>query len=180
MISTDMFSSELFYRLKISEIVVPGLKDRRDDIMPIVNYYLSKSEQLSGLQSKKFSHNASVILQSYDWPGNILQVKNVVESSLINAIDVEGSVIEDIFLPNELTASTTDKMELLNIPKIISLPLKEAKERFESDYLTAQIERFSGNVSQTAHFIGMERSALHRKIKALNVPSRKSHVAKET
>jgi two-component system nitrogen regulation response regulator NtrX len=162
--------------LKISEIIVPGLKDRRGDIIPIVNYYLGRSEQLFGLQPKKFSHNASVILQSYDWPGNILQVKNVVESSLINAIDSETDVIDDTFLPNELTASTTDKMELLNISNIISLPLKEAKEMFESDYLRMQVERFSGNISQTANFIGMERSALHRKLKLLNVQCGKNKI----
>ncbi|MDR2268127.1 MAG: sigma-54 dependent transcriptional regulator [Holosporaceae bacterium] len=174
------FSRELFYRLKISEIVIPEIKHRREDIVDLVNYYLSKSDLLFGLPTKKFTESALAILQSYDWPGNILQIKNVVENSLINASDTSDIYISEKFLPSELTASTKDKFDSLNIAKFITMPLKEAKERFESDYLTAQIERFSGNVSQTAHFIGMERSALHRKIKALNVQSRKSHTTKET
>ncbi|MDR3151758.1 MAG: sigma-54 dependent transcriptional regulator [Holosporaceae bacterium] len=174
------FSRELFYRLKISEIVIPEIKHRREDIVDLVNYYLFKSDLLFGLPAKKFTESAMAILQSYDWPGNILQIKNVVENSLINASDSHDIYISEKFLPSELTTSTKDKFDSLNVAKFITMPLKEAKERFESDYLTAQIERFSGNVSQTAHFIGMERSALHRKIKALNVQFRKSHGAKET
>jgi two-component system nitrogen regulation response regulator NtrX len=167
MIDQDLFSSELFYRLKISEINVLNIKDRREDIIPIINYYLDKSEQLFGLKRKSFSDRTLAILQTYDWPGNILQIKNVVESSLINASDSDE--ISEQFLPAELSTNTKNKFESLNIAKFISLPLKEAKDRFESDYLQAQVDRFSGNISQTANFIGMERSALHRKLKSLNV-----------
>ncbi|GHT97793.1 sigma-54-dependent Fis family transcriptional regulator [Alphaproteobacteria bacterium] len=172
-IENNSFSSELFYRLKISEVIIPPLKDRREDIIPIINYYLSKAERFFGLQTKRFSENALVVLQSYDWPGNVHQVKNVVESSLINASDYIGIRMDEHVLPPELTSSTKDKFDSLNAAKFITLPLKEAKERFESDYLMAQVERFSGNISQTANFIGMERSALHRKMKALNLQCRK-------
>lgn len=163
------FNQELFYRLKISEIIVPSMAERREDIIPIINWYMSRAEELFGLKQKPFSGKALMILQSYDWPGNIQQIKNVVESSLINASDSNKTEIDETFLPPELTANTKDKFESLNIAKFITMPMREAKECFEIDYLRAQVNRFSGNISQTANFIGMERSALHRKLKALDV-----------
>ena len=168
-IETGEFSQELFYRLSIVDIEIPPLCDRREDIVPIIDYYMSRSEQFFGLSSKKFSANSLAILQSYGWPGNLQQIKNVVESSLINSSSSNSPEIEEKFLPPELTSSAKEKFDSLNIAKFISMPLREAKEAFESDYLRAQIDRFSGNVSQTANFIGMERSALHRKLKNLNV-----------
>jgi two-component system nitrogen regulation response regulator NtrX len=173
-VKNEEFSNELFYRLKISEINVLGVKDRREDIIPIVNHFLEKSDTLFGLASKQFTKNALAILQSYDWPGNIHQIKNVVESSLINASDSGDDLIKENHLPAELTTGTKNKFESLNAAKFISMPLKEAKEHFESDYLRAQVERFSGNISKTAMFIGMERSALHRKLKMLNVQCKKN------
>ncbi|GHU11087.1 sigma-54-dependent Fis family transcriptional regulator [Alphaproteobacteria bacterium] len=172
-IDNGSFSSELFYRLKISEVIIPPLKNRREDIIPIINYYLSKSERFFGLPQKRFTENAFAVLQSYDWPGNVHQVKNIVESSLINASDSAGVYLDENVLPPELTSSTKEKFDSLNAAKFITLPLKEAKEHFETDYLRAQVERFSGNISQTATFIGMERSALHRKMKALNLQCKK-------
>lgn len=145
------------------------MAERREDIIPMINWYMSRAEELFGLKPKPFSDNALMILQSYDWPGNILQIKNVVESSLINASDSDKASIDETFLPPELTTNTKEKFESLNIAKFITMPLKEAKECFETDYLRAQVNRFSGNISQTANFIGMERSALHRKLKALDV-----------
>ena len=163
------FNQELFYRLKIAEINVPSISERREDIIPIINWYMSRSEELFNLKQKQFSDKALAILQAYDWPGNIHQIKNVVESSLINASDSNKNVIDETMLPTELSTNTKDKFESLNIAKFITLPLKEAKDCFEKDYLRAQINRFSGNISQTANFIGMERSALHRKLKVLDV-----------
>lgn len=163
------FNPELLYRLKISEIRIPGMAERRSDILPVIGWYLDRSEGLFGLKPKPFSNNTQAILQAYDWPGNIQQIKNVVESSLIRASNSSKAEIEEEDLPPELTTNTKDKFESLNIAKFITMPLKEAKDCFESDYLRAQIERFSGNISQTANFIGMERSALHRKLKTLGV-----------
>ena len=163
------FNQELFYRLKIAEINVPSMSERREDIIPVINWYMSRSEELFNLKQKQFSDKALAILQAYDWPGNIHQIKNVVESSLINASDSNKNVIDETMLPTELSTNTKDKFESLNIAKFITLPLKEAKDCFEKDYLRAQINRFSGNISQTANFIGMERSALHRKLKVLDV-----------
>ncbi|MDR1334000.1 MAG: sigma-54 dependent transcriptional regulator [Holosporaceae bacterium] len=163
------FSRELYYRLNIVGLVIPSLKNRREDIFPLIDYYLSHAEAIFGLKSKKFTEDSLAILQAYDWPGNILQLKNVVESSLINSIKSEE--IDKNSLPPELTSSAKEKFTSLNVAKLISLQLKEAKEFFERDYLITQIERFSGNVSKTAEFIGMERSALHRKLRGLGIVS---------
>ncbi|MDR0968380.1 MAG: sigma-54 dependent transcriptional regulator [Holosporaceae bacterium] len=169
--SSPKFSRELFYRLNVVNIDAPNLKDRREDILPIIDYYLSNSEAIFGLKGKKFTEDAIAILQSYDWPGNVYQLKNAVESSLIHSIKSKEMDKND--LPSELTSSAKDKFASLNVAKLISLPIKEAKEFFESDYLRAQLDRFSGSVSRTARFIGMERSALHRKLKALGVVAEK-------
>ena len=174
MINSGEFSNELFYRLKISEINVPDINERREDIIPIIEYYLSKSEQLFGLPAKAFTAKALAILQSYNWPGNIYQIRNVVENSLINARGNSSKHINEEHISAEITSATMNKFESLNVAKLVSLPLKEAKDCFESDYLRAQVQRFSGNISQTATFIGMERSALHRKLKNLNVQVRKT------
>jgi two-component system nitrogen regulation response regulator NtrX len=169
LVDKSLFSTELFYRLNVAEINIPSIKDRNEDILPIVDYYLKMSENFFGLLPKKFTDNAITILQSYDWPGNIQQIKNTVESSLINAIDSDDGYINESHLPHELTSEIKNKFESLDVAKFMSLPLKEAKDFFEADYLSVQINRFSGNVSQAADFIGMERSALHRKMTALNI-----------
>jgi two-component system nitrogen regulation response regulator NtrX len=151
---------------------IPCLKDRREDIFPLINYYLSHAESVFGLKPKKFSEDALAILQTYDWPGNIMQLKNAVESSLINSIKSDEA--DKRALPPELTSSAKEKFVSLNVAKLISFGIKEAKEHFEKDYLRTQIDRFSGNVSRTAEFIGMERSALHRKLKGLGIVSDKT------
>lgn len=163
------FNQELLYRLKISTINVPGLIERRDDILPIIDWYVTKAKKIFGLAPKQFTSKALALLQAYDWPGNIQQVKNTVESALINGSNTGNPEIDEEELPSEIAGSTQEKFQSINIAKFIGLPLKEAKEHFEHEYLRAQIERFSGNVSKTADFIGMERSALHRKLKALDV-----------
>lgn len=160
-------NSDLLYRLNISHIDLIPLKERRTDIIPLVNYYLNNSEAIFGLQKKEFSEDCLAILQSYEWPGNVQQLRSVVESSLINALKKDE--VDKNSLPAELTASAKDKITAMNVANLISYPLKEAKDCFESEYLKVQIARFSGNVSKTAQFVGMERSALHRKLKSLGV-----------
>jgi two-component system nitrogen regulation response regulator NtrX len=169
---SSKFSQELFYRLNIVTLNIPDLKERREDIFPLVDYYILHAETIFGLKSKKITDDALAILQAYDWPGNILQLKNIIENSLINSI--KSNEITKDALPPELTSSAKEKFVSLNVAKLISLRIKEAKEYFETDYLRAQIERFSGNISKTAEFIGMERSALHRKLKGLGIISGKS------
>ncbi|MDR3155870.1 MAG: sigma-54 dependent transcriptional regulator [Holosporaceae bacterium] len=168
-LDNGLFSRELFYRLNISAITIPPIDERREDIVPLLEYYLARSDQLFGFPRKNFSEKALAILQSYNWPGNIYQIRNVVESSLINAGDSGDNFIHSQHIPQEITSSTKEKLDALQVAKFVALPLKEAKDAFESDYLRVQVERFSGNISQTAAFIGMERSALHRKLKLLNV-----------
>lgn len=172
LMQNNLFSQELFYRLNIVTLSVPSIEDRREDIIPIVNYYLKNSHAFFGIKSKNFTDDALAILQAYNWPGNIHQIKNIVESSLINSAD--SNVVDKTHLPPELTSCAKDKFTSLDIANFISLPLKEAKELFEIDYLSAQIERFSGNISKTANFIGMERSALHRKLKLLGLQHSKT------
>jgi two-component system nitrogen regulation response regulator NtrX len=177
LLASYKFNQELFYRLNIVCLDIPGLKDRREDIVPLVNYYLLNAEAIFGIKAKNFTQDVLAILQSYDWPGNIHQLKNVVESSLINS--TKSNEVDKTALPPELTSSAQEKFTSLNIAKLISLPMREAKERFELDYLQAQIDRFSGNISRTAEFIGMERSALHRKLKALGVALDKKVITKQ-
>ncbi|MDR0556179.1 MAG: sigma-54 dependent transcriptional regulator [Holosporaceae bacterium] len=173
LILLSKFHKELFYRLNVIDLDVPCLEERHEDILPLINYYMSNSEALFGLKPKKFTEMALAVLQSYSWPGNIYQVRNVVESSLISSM--KSPQIDKDSLPSELTASTEEKFVSLDVAKLVSLQMKEAKEYFESDYLRAQIDRFSGNISKTAEFIGMERSALHRKLKALGImPSKRA------
>lgn len=170
---TVEFNNELLYRLKISELIIPAMKERREDILPVIDWYMSRSKELFGLDPKPFSEKARIILHSYDWPGNIHQIKNTVENSLINTSNSLKKQIDESSLPPELTADSKDKFESLNSAKFITMKLKEAKDCFEADYLRAQMERFAGNISQTAQFIGMERSALHRKLKSLEVKYKK-------
>jgi two-component system nitrogen regulation response regulator NtrX len=172
-LASDRFSRELYHRLSIANLHIPPLKDRREDIIPLVKYYISNSEMFFGLKPRRIAPDAMAILQSYDWPGNIHQLKNVTECALINSAG--NNEINRDSLPPELTASPSNKFDSLNVARLVSLPLREAKECFESDYLRAQVIRFSGNISQTAGFIGMERSALHRKLKILKIhPDRKA------
>lgn len=159
------FNKSLFYRLNIVNIKLPELKNRREDILPLVDYYIQNADSFFGLTSKPFTDECRAILQTYEWPGNVYQIKSIIENSLINAL--EDTQITKKDLPAELTASTRDKLISLDISKLIALPLREARNAFEIDYLKAQIERFSGNISKTAEFVGMERSALHRKLKSL-------------
>lgn len=161
------FNQELFERLNVMRLKIPELKERREDIIPLVNYYNSNAESFFGLKPKEFTEESLAILQSYDWPGNIYQVKSIVENCLVNTM--EKKIVKKNDLPAELTSSAREKFVGLNIAKLIGMPIKKAKEVFETDYLKAQVTRFSGNVSKTAEFIGMERAALHRRLKALEI-----------
>lgn len=161
------FIGELFYRLNVFQLAIPPLKLRKMDVMPLVQYFASKSNSAFGNRKIEFAPDAISWLQAFSWPGNVRQLQNVVENILINATG--KSIVTTNCLPPEITFETENKYKALDAMKLISLPLKEAKDSFESDYLLAQVNRFSGNVSKTAAFVGMERSALHRKLKALNV-----------
>ncbi len=165
-IAEGRFRSDLYHRLSVVPIEVPPLSVRRDDIPILVGHFIESIAEAQGLPRKKVSDSAMAALQSYHWPGNVRQLRNVVERLLILASSDEVE-LED--LPSEVS-SPDDKTGGSSLHAgIVGLPLREAREAFEREYLIAQINRFGGNISRTASFIGMERSALHRKLKGLGV-----------
>ena len=164
-IEAGRFREDLFHRLNVIPIDVPALDQRLEDIPDLVAYFVENLQQAQGLKPRKFSEEAMVVLQTMSWPGNIRQLKNLVERLLIL-----GEPGAEIFA-NELPAQSPElSEERAAFPsRFASMSLRDAREVFERDYLIAQIARFGGNISKTATFIGMERSALHRKMKSLGI-----------
>jgi two-component system, NtrC family, nitrogen regulation response regulator NtrX len=167
-IAAGRFREDLYHRLNVVPVRVPSLAERRDDIPPLVHHFMKRLSATSGLAMREIGDDAMAVLQSHSWPGNVRQLRNIVERLLILATDDAAQVISADLLPADLGAGAPwgggRGGDL-----VISLPLREAREIFERDYLVAQINRFGGNISRTAAFIGMERSALHRKLKSLGV-----------
>ncbi|SFO22612.1 two-component system, NtrC family, nitrogen regulation response regulator NtrX [Cohaesibacter marisflavi] len=170
LISEGVFREDLFHRLSVVPLAVPPLAERREDIPELVLHFMEQLSSTSGLPARKIGEDAMAILQAHNWPGNIRQLRNNIERLLILTKGDENAVITADLLPNEVGETVP------SIPgggeageQIMSLPLKKAREVFEREYLKAQIARFGGNVSRTAEFVGMERSALHRKLKSLGV-----------
>jgi len=168
-IAQGAFREDLFHRLSVVPIRVPGLSERRDDIPELVDFFMDQVSTTSGMARRKIGVDAMAVLQSHDWPGNIRQLRNNVERLMILAVgDPETEITADM-LPSEIGALVPMTPNGAGGEKLMSLPLREAREVFEREYLVAQISRFGGNISRTAEFIGMERSALHRKLKSLGV-----------
>ncbi len=167
-IAAGKFREDLYHRLNVVPVRVPSLAERRDDIPLLVAHFMKRLAATSGLATREIGDDAMAVLQSHTWPGNVRQLRNIVERLLILATDDAAQVISADLLPADLGSSAPwgggGRGDL-----VISLPLREAREIFERDYLVAQINRFGGNISRTAAFIGMERSALHRKLKSLGV-----------
>lgn len=169
LIKAGKFREDLYYRLNVVPIKVPPLSARREDIPLLCDYFIKRLAESSGLNTRTIGEDAIATMQAYDWPGNVRQLRNVIEWLLIMAPGAPGSEIKAGMLPPEITSVTPSVMQPALSADIMSMPLREARELFEKQYLTAQINRFSGNVSRTSAFIGMERSALHRKLKSLQV-----------
>jgi two-component system nitrogen regulation response regulator NtrX len=153
-------------------IVIPPLHERRDDIVALINYFVVQISKSSSLTKRKFSFDAISMLQSYNWPGNVRQLKNIIEWALIMAPlnNKASSEITLDMIPAEISRSLNKIKNQLELDKdMMSMNLKEAREIFEKQYLISQLNRLNGNISKTATFIGMERSALHRKVKMLNI-----------
>jgi two-component system nitrogen regulation response regulator NtrX len=168
-IAERTFREELYHRLNVVPIEVPPLENRREDIPILVRSFLQQFHETQGHTLRDLSGDAATLLQTMSWPGNIRQLRNMVERILILG-DASGPITVDE-IPNE-TGPTTDGPEPTVIsPALATLPLREAREAFEREYLITQINRFGGNISKTANFVGMERSALHRKLKSLGVVS---------
>lgn len=166
------FRQDLFYRLNVVPIEILPLKDRVDDIPLLVDHFMQRSASMSGTTPRIISEEAMAILQAYDWPGNVRQLRNVIDWILIMAPGAAGDVVSAENLPPDIGTSTPKSVGVDGYAEMIALPLREARESFERQYLLTQISRFGGNVSRTAEFIGMERSALHRKLKTLGVANR--------
>lgn len=161
---------DLFHRLSVVPIRVPSLAERREDIPVLVDHFMRQITTASGLPMRIIGDDAMAVLQAHDWPGNIRQLKNNVERLLIltRDQDVEEPISADL-LPSEVGALVPPLSSGPGGEHFMALPLRDAREIFERDYLKAQINRFGGNISRTAEFVGMERSALHRKLKSLGI-----------
>ena len=166
LIAEGRFREELYHRLNVVPIEVPSLEDRRDDIPELARHFIHEFNRDQGLPLRELGEDAVAMLQTMRWPGNVRQLRNVIERVLILG-DGNGP-IEARDLPGQAEASGDDEGAALS-PTLTTLPLREARELFERQYLMAQINRFGGNISRTASFVGMERSALHRKLKSLGV-----------
>ncbi len=166
-IAEGRFREDLFHRLNVVPIRVPALSERREDIQELVDYFIESLAASQGLPRRRLGDDAIAVLQVHPWPGNVRQLRNNVERLLILATGDPSEPIGADALPQEATNAATGSA--LGAERIIALPLREAREVFEREYLAAQIMRFGGNISRTAAFIGMERSALHRKLKSLGV-----------
>ena len=166
-INAGRFREDLFHRLNVVPVSVPGLSERREDIPELIDYFVNRICEATGMPRRRLADDALAALQVRAWPGNLSQLRNNVERMLILAAGDPAEPISADMLPND--AVVNDQPSSLGAEKIIALPRREAREVFEREYLNAQMLRFSGNISRTAAFIGMERSALHRKLKSLGL-----------
>ena len=164
------FREDLFHRLNVMPLEAPPLKERREDIPELVEHFITQLASSTGLPARRIGADAMAALQAHNWPGNVRQLRNNVERLLILATGDPNQPITLETLPPEVSVVRSTKGHNEN-EKMISLSLRDAREHFERDYLKAQIQRFGGNISRTASFVGMERSALHRKLKSLGLSS---------
>ncbi|ENP41066.1 hypothetical protein C981_01026 [Brucella abortus 78/32] len=169
MIAEGTFREDLFHRLSVVPVQVPALAARREDIPSLVEFFMKQIAEQAGIKPRKIEPDAMAVLQAHSWPGNLRQLRNNVERLMIltRGDDPDELVTADL-LPAEI-GDTLPRAPTESDQHIMALPLREARERFEKEYLIAQINRFGGNISRTAEFVGMERSALHRKLKSLGV-----------
>lgn len=165
------FREDLFHRLSVVPIKVPGLAERREDIPELIDYFMGQISLSSGLPKRRIGDDAMAILQTNEWPGNIRQLRNMVERIMILAEGDPNNAVSAEMLPDDVGNTVPFSNGANGGEHFMSLPLREAREIFEREYLVAQINRFGGNISRTAEFVGMERSALHRKLRALGVNS---------
>ncbi len=166
-IEQQRFREDLFHRLNVVPLRAPGLAERREDIPDLAGYFVGRLAGMSGVPARQIGEDALAALQAADWPGNVRQLRNVIERILILATGDPATPVTVDCLPPDAWPSAGAKRD--GMQEVIALPLRDARERFEREYLNVQITRFGGNISRTAAFIGMERSALHRKLKSLGV-----------
>ena len=170
-IALGKFRQDLFYRMNVVPMKIPTLSERKEDIPQLVEFFVKQLAKFAGLKEREFCEDALAALQSYNWPGNIRQLRNVIEWTLImNPIHSgESAMIKSDMLPPEILNSGVSIYKPESSTDMMSMPLRDAREVFERQYLSAQMSRFNNNISKTSSFVGMERSALHRKLKLLNI-----------
>ena len=163
------FREDLFHRLAVVPVRVPGLSERREDIPFLIEQMMHQISRATGLPVRRIGEDAMAVLQSHDWPGNLRQLRNNVERLMILTRGDADAVITADLLPAEIGTMLPSLPSTSGGEHLMALPLRDAREIFEREYLKAQLNRFGGNISRTAEFVGMERSALHRKLKSLNI-----------
>jgi two-component system nitrogen regulation response regulator NtrX len=168
-ITAGRFREDLYYRLNVVPVHLPALSERREDIPELVGHFAARYAADRRVSTPSVSDDAMAALQAYDWPGNVRQLRNVIERTIILAPGERIGSIDIDMLPPEILSDQAQLTPSEAVKAIMGTPLREARETFEREYLRVQIRRFSGNISRTANFIGMERSALHRKLKALGL-----------
>jgi two-component system nitrogen regulation response regulator NtrX len=170
-IAAGRFREDLYYRLNVVPLEMPRLVDRRTDIPELARHFVQLYARQLGYAPRTISEEAMAVLQMADWPGDVRQLRNTIEWLMIMAPGPADRPIGVADLPPDLTSSATSAFDPVANGELVSMPLREAREHFERSYLQAQLQRFGGNISRTANFVGMERSALHRKLKALGLNS---------
>ncbi len=170
-IAAGRFREDLYYRLAVVPIRMPSLRERREDVPELARHFLERSAETSGMPGRALSTDALAALQAYDWPGNVRQLRNLMDWLLIMAPGHSSDLIRAEMLPAEISHGAPTLLSSDPSADLMALPLREARDLFETQYLQAQLLRFGGNISRTAGFVGMERSALHRKLKQLGVNS---------
>ena len=168
-IAEGVLREDLYHRLNVMTLEVPGLNKRRDDIPYLVEHFVRILAAQMNMPMREAGHDVMAVLQSHSWPGNVRQLRNCIEHMMLSSHAMNSDSLTIDHLPKEILSETDVAEDVGEQRHIMSLPLRDARECFERDYLTAQIERFSGNISRTAEFVGMERSALHRKMKSLGI-----------
>ncbi|MDO9708656.1 nitrogen assimilation response regulator NtrX [Paracraurococcus lichenis] len=168
-IAAGRFREDLYYRLAVVPLKIPSLRERREDVPALARHFMGRSGELSGMPARELAEDTLAALQAYDWPGNVRQLRNLIDWLLIMAPGEARDPIRADMLPPEVGSAAPAMLKLDRSSEIMTLPLREARELFEKQYLEAQLLRFGGNISRTANFVGMERSALHRKLKFLGV-----------
>jgi two-component system nitrogen regulation response regulator NtrX len=169
LITEGKFREDLYHRLSVVPIRVPPLAERREDIPGLIDYFMDQISQATGLPKRRIGEDAMAVLQSHDWPGNVRQLRNNIERLMILAGGDPDAVLDASMLPPDVGSMVPSMPNGNGGEHLMGLALREAREVFEREYLVAQISRFGGNISRTAEFVGMERSALHRKLKALGI-----------
>jgi two-component system nitrogen regulation response regulator NtrX len=169
LIAEGAFREDLYHRLSVVPIRVPALSERREDIPDLIDYFMDQISQSTGLPKRRIGEDAMAVLQSHNWPGNVRQLRNNIERLMILAGGEPDAVLSASMLPPDVGSMVPAMPNGNGGEQLMGLPLRDAREVFEREYLVAQISRFGGNISRTAEFVGMERSALHRKLKALGI-----------